>query len=69
MSNLKLTSGGSLVLGSNAIAALSLNFITHSFLQNTELEVAFLARLVYLHHCQISLCACELLIQQRVMRL
>lgn len=45
MSNLKLTSGGSLVLGSNAIAALSLNFITHSFLQNTELEVAFFSKI------------------------
>ena len=44
MSNLKLTSGGSLVLGSNVVAALSLNFITHSFLQNTELEVAFFSK-------------------------
>ncbi|MGA4742463.1 hypothetical protein ACPC5Q_03740 [Acinetobacter junii] len=45
MSNLKLTSGGSLVLGSNVVAALSLNFITHSFLQNTELEVAFFSKI------------------------
>ncbi len=45
MSNLKLTSSGSLVLGSNVVAALSLNFITHSFLQNTELEVAFFSKI------------------------
>lgn len=46
MSNLKLTSSGSLVLGSNNLAAaLSLNFITHSFLQNTELEVAFFSKI------------------------
>lgn len=45
MSNLKLTSGGILFLGSNVVAALSLNFITHSFLQNTELEVAFFSKI------------------------
>lgn len=46
MTNLKLTSSGSLVLGSNNLAAaLSLNFITHSFLQNTELEVAFFSKI------------------------
>ena len=44
MTNLKLTSSGSLVLGSNVAATLSLNFITHSFLQNTELEVAFFSK-------------------------
>lgn len=45
MSNLKLTSSGSLVLGSNVAAVLDLNFITHSFLQNTELEVAFSSKI------------------------
>ena len=45
MTNLKLTSSGSLVLGSNVAATLSLNFITHSFLQNTELEVAFFSKI------------------------
>ena len=46
MTNLKLTSSGSLVLGSNVAATLSLNFITHSFLQNTELEVAFFSKVI-----------------------
>ena len=45
MTNLKLTSSGSLVLGSNVAATLILNFITHSFLQNTELEVAFFSKI------------------------
>jgi len=46
MSNLKLTSNGTLILDGNSAAVLDLNFETFSFLKNTDLEVAFFSKVV-----------------------
>lgn len=44
MTNLKLASNGALSTGGNGAAVLSLIFSTYSFLENTELEVAFFSK-------------------------
>lgn len=44
MSNLKLASNGSLVLNGSNPAVLDLDFLTHSYLQNTELEISFFSK-------------------------
>ncbi len=45
MTNLKLASNGALSTGGNGAAVLSLIFSTYSFLENTELEVAFFSKI------------------------